>query len=88
MLHLKRTWSAAALDILKQIPELKCLYLKGNPLVSTMKNYRKTVVNNMPFLTYLDERPVFEEERRLISAWSAYVPTSMRSFLSFVCPFL
>jgi len=37
--------------------------------VSSMKNYRKTVVSSMPFLTYLDERPVFEDERRLINAW-------------------
>jgi len=60
----------AALEVFKQIPELKCLYLKGNPLVSNMKNYRKTMVASMPCLTYLDERPVFEDERRLTMAWS------------------
>eukprot|EP00195_Chlamydomonas_chlamydogama_P005405 CAMPEP_0202891828 /NCGR_PEP_ID=MMETSP1392-20130828/1781_1 /ASSEMBLY_ACC=CAM_ASM_000868 /TAXON_ID=225041 /ORGANISM="Chlamydomonas chlamydogama, Strain SAG 11-48b" /LENGTH=445 /DNA_ID=CAMNT_0049575687 /DNA_START=22 /DNA_END=1359 /DNA_ORIENTATION=+ len=59
----------AILDILKQLPELKCLYLKGNPVVSKMKNYRKTVIAALPTLTYLDDRPVFEQERRLVNAW-------------------
>ncbi len=59
----------AVLDVLKQLPELRCLYLKGNPVVSNMKNYRKTVIAALPELTYLDERPVFEDERRLVNAW-------------------
>jgi hypothetical protein len=28
------------LDVFKQIPSLKCLYLKGNPVVSMISNYR------------------------------------------------
>ncbi len=60
----------AVLNVIKQLPNLKCLYLKGNPLVSTTKNYRKTVISAIPTLGYLDERPVFEDERRLVSAWA------------------
>ena len=59
----------AILDVLKQMPNLKCLYLKGNPVVSTMKNYRKVMVAAIPGLGYLDERPVFEDERRMVNAW-------------------
>lgn len=59
----------AILDIIKQLPELKCLYLKGNPVVSKMKNYRKTIIAAIPTLAYLDERPVFEDERRIVDAW-------------------
>ena len=30
----------AIVDVLKQLPVLKCLYLKGNPVVSKIPNYR------------------------------------------------
>ena len=55
--------------MLKQLPNLKCLYLQGNPVVSHMKNYRKTMIAALPSLGYLDERPVFEDERRMVTAW-------------------
>ncbi|KAG2449026.1 hypothetical protein HYH02_005778 [Chlamydomonas schloesseri] len=56
-------------DILKQIPDLRCLYLKGNPVVSNIKNYRKVLVTSIPSLTYLDDRPVFDNERKIAQAW-------------------
>ena len=59
----------AVINLLKQMPNLRCLYLKGNPVVSVIKNYRKVVVAAIPTLGYLDERPVFEDERRMIDAW-------------------
>jgi dynein assembly factor 1 len=63
----------AILDILRQLPELRCLYLKGNPVVSAIRNYRKTIVAALPELRYLDERPVFDDERRLVTAWCVTV---------------
>lgn len=57
------------LDTIKELPDLRCLYLSGNPLVSKIKNYRKTVVAMLRKLTYLDDRPVFEVERRCAEAW-------------------
>lgn len=69
----------AILDVIKQLPDLKCLYLKGNPVVSTMKNYRKSVISAIPTLTYLDERPVFEDERRLVNAWCVRPRTGLRA---------
>ncbi len=59
----------AVVDILKQIPDLRCLYLKGNPVVSKIPNYRKTLITSIPTLTYLDDRPIFENERRIAEAW-------------------
>lgn len=59
----------ALLDLLRGLPQLKCLYLRGNPLVSSLGNYRKTVVSAIPTLAYLDDRPVFERERRCAEAW-------------------
>lgn len=64
-----RLTDPAIIEIFKQLPNLQCLYLKGNPVVSQMKNYRKTVIAALPKLGYLDDRPVFEDERRLVTAW-------------------
>lgn len=60
----------AVLELLKGMPNLRCLYLKGNPVVSAIKNYRKTLIAAIPTLGYLDDRPVFEDERRLVDAWA------------------
>lgn len=54
-----------------QLPELRCLYLKGNPVVSAIPQYRRTLVAALPGLTYLDDRPVFPIERRCAEAWRA-----------------
>lgn len=60
----------AVLELLQQLPKLKVLYLKDNPVVSAIANYRKRVISALPTLTYLDDRPVFPEERRTCDAWA------------------
>lgn len=57
------------LNILKQLPDLRCLYLKGNPVVSNIRHYRKVIIASIPTLTYLDDRPIFDTERRCAEAW-------------------
>jgi dynein assembly factor 1 len=57
------------LAVLASLPLLKCLYIKGNPLVSAMRNYRKATIAALPGLTYLDDRPVFEMELLCAEAW-------------------
>lgn len=58
------------IDILEQMPNLRVLYLKGNPCIKKVKNYRRTVISRLKNLTYLDDRPVFEEERLQVEAWA------------------
>lgn len=58
------------LEVLKEMSELRCLYLKGNDVVPKIRNYRKTVVSRLKSSTYLDDRPVFETERRITDAWA------------------
>ncbi len=41
----------------------------GNPVVKDIKHYRKTIIAKCKALRYLDDRPVFEEERRRVTAW-------------------
>eukprot|EP00898_Chlorokybus_atmophyticus_P004268 jgi/Chlat1/4842/Chrsp31S00372 len=45
----------ALLEILKQIPSLSVLYLQGNPVVSKIQHYRKTLICALPNLKYLDD---------------------------------
>lgn len=60
----------AVIDIFAQLPDLRVLYLQGNPVVRKIKNYRKTIIARCKMLKYLDDRPVFDDERRRTNAWA------------------
>jgi len=51
--------------------KLKVLRYQGNPGVRGIEHYRKRLVNAMPQLSYLDERPIFPMERRATAAWES-----------------
>lgn len=51
------------------MPNLAVIYLQGNEFIKKVKNYRKAVIHNMPALKYLDDRPVFDDERRFVEAF-------------------
>ncbi|KAG8344933.1 hypothetical protein TRVL_04235 [Trypanosoma vivax] len=59
----------AVLFVLEKLPRLRALKLSGNPLVRTLPRYRKTVLLRCGGLLHLDDRPVFDNERRLVTAW-------------------
>lgn len=56
-------------EVLVKMPELKVLYLQNNEVTKNIKNYRKTMIVKLPNLKYLDDRPVFSEERRFAEAF-------------------
>jgi dynein assembly factor 1 len=43
------------------LPQIKCIYLSGNPLVREIVHYRRTIVGRLPNLLYLDQRAVDKE---------------------------
>lgn len=59
------------LQVLENMNNLKALYLSGNPCVRTITNYRRTVLSRCKKLLHLDDRPVFDDERRLVTAWAS-----------------
>jgi dynein assembly factor 1 len=51
------------------LPKLRVLYLQGNECVRKIANYRKSFIHTLKELNYLDDKPVFEEERRFSDAF-------------------
>jgi dynein assembly factor 1 len=58
------------LEIFSNMPKLSVLNLMGNKVVRNVDNYRKRTIISIKTLTYLDDRPVFEQDRRFAQAWS------------------
>eukprot|EP00667_Euglena_gracilis_P009172 EG_transcript_9310 len=58
-----------AIQFWSQLPNLSVLYFHGNEAVNRTRHYRKKMVCAMEPLQYLDERPIFDNERRLALAW-------------------
>lgn len=56
-------------ETLAKITTLRVLYLTGNPVIAAVPHYRRTLVCRLKSLTFLDDMPVFEKERRLAEAW-------------------
>ena len=56
-------------EVLAHMPRLRVLHLMGNPFIKGMRNYRKRTILSCAALTYLDDRPVREEERLCAVAW-------------------
>ncbi|CAE7598735.1 dnaaf1, partial [Symbiodinium sp. KB8] len=50
--------------------ELKILRFHSNPGLRFIEHYRKRMVNAVPSLRYLDERPIFPVERKASAAWA------------------
>ncbi|KAG9392919.1 Leucine rich repeat [Carpediemonas membranifera] len=62
-------------QVFMKMPSLKVLMLVGNEVIKSMSTigvpYRFTMVAALETLTYLDDKPVFDDERRAVPAWKA-----------------
>ncbi len=58
------------LELFKQLPDLRVIYLQGNPVLKKIKHYRKTLTAMIPTLRYLDDRPIFPEDRLRAEAFA------------------
>ncbi|CAG9318776.1 unnamed protein product [Blepharisma stoltei] len=57
-------------QVLEKMPQIGVLYLQGNPVCKKIENYRKVITYKLPNLKYLDDRPIFEEDRRFAQAFA------------------
>lgn len=55
--------------LLAAMPALTALYLQPNPVCGKIAQYRKTLIARLKGLRYLDDRPVFAEDRRFAEAF-------------------
>lgn len=51
------------------MPNLIQLYSKDNEFVRHASHYRRSMIVKIPQLAYLDDTPVFEDDRRIAVAW-------------------
>lgn len=57
-------------EYLAKIPKLRVIYLNGNECVRKISNYRKTLISKLKDIRYIDDRPVFEDEKRFALAFA------------------
>lgn len=56
-------------EVISKVPNLRVLYMSGNECVRKIANYRKTLIALLKELRYIDDKPVFEDERRFAMAF-------------------
>ena len=57
------------LSFFSRMPSILALYLRGNPGIKNLENYRKNIILSVPNLSFLDDRPVKDYERIFATAW-------------------
>jgi dynein assembly factor 1 len=56
-------------EIFIKMPLIRVIYLQGNECLRKISSYRKNFIAKLKELRYLDDRPVFEDERRFAEAF-------------------
>jgi dynein assembly factor 1 len=47
-----------------KMPNIAVIYLQNNDFTKNISHYRKTLISKIPGLKYIDDKPVFEDEKR------------------------
>ena len=53
-----------------KMPNIAVVYLQNNDFTKNISHYRKTLISKIPALKYIDDKPVFEDEKRFSEAWA------------------
>lgn len=53
-----------------RMPNLAVVYLQNNQFNKKIAHYRKHLISKMANLKYIDDKPIFEDERRYAEAWA------------------
>jgi dynein assembly factor 1 len=56
-------------EIFSKIPNLRVLYFTGNSAIKKIPYYRKTLINKIKEIRYIDDKPIFDDERRFALAF-------------------
>lgn len=57
-------------DYISKVKNLRVIYLYGNDCVRKIPHYRKVMTIKCKELRYIDDKPIFEDERRFAEAFS------------------
>lgn len=57
-------------EILQKMPNLSVVYMQNNGFNKKVSHYRKTLISKIPTLKYIDDKPVFDDEKRFADAWA------------------
>ena len=57
-------------EILMKMPNLGVIYSQGNDFQKKISSYRKVLIAKIPTLKFVDDRPVFPEDRRRAEAYA------------------
>ncbi|KAI9218895.1 hypothetical protein BC828DRAFT_193087 [Blastocladiella britannica] len=58
-------------DVVWHMPHLAVLTMQHNPVLQAVVQYRRNAIVHVRSLTYLDDRPVSDNERKATDAWAA-----------------
>ena len=57
-------------EILVKMTQLAVLYMQNNQFNKKIAHYRKSIISRLPNLKYIDDKPIFEDEKRYAEAWA------------------
>lgn len=52
------------------MPELAVVYMQNNQFNKKIAHYRKTLIHKLPKIKYIDDKPVFDDEKRYAEAFA------------------